>query len=206
MKTIFLAAEHELRVDGVLSEATCRAFAQADDATKRGFEASFAFLGCPIGIAATPCEPVPPARRVEAISLMMLRLGAHTDTPRWSSRVLDDMFDAALRPSGATIGDIVKALFAVLAEAPPGLSDVQASFIREVALYVVGRQRRAYATEDFSWLAEILADPSATTGAAQAYLAAYTMPVTLVPPCCDSILRALNSTRFEEEVKRELED
>jgi hypothetical protein len=172
---------------------------------KRGFEASFAFLGCPTSPVATLGEPVPPARRVEAIRLMLLRLGTHTDTPRWSSRVLDDMFDAALRPSGATIGDIVKALFAVLAESPPGLSDVQANFIREVAIYVVGRQRRAYAMEDFSWLAESLANPSATTGAAQAYLAAYTMPVSLVPPCRDSILRALHSTRFEDEVKRELE-
>lgn len=206
MNTILLSAEHELRATGALSDATCQAFAQADEATKRGFEASFAYLGCPASAVATCHEPVAPTRRVEAIRLMLLRLGVHTDAPRWSSRLLDEMFDAALRPSGATVGDIVRALFAILAECPVGLSDTQANFIREVGIYVVGKQRRSYVAEDFSWLADALTDSAAKIGAAQAYLAAYTLPVSLIPRCRDSILRALHSTRFEEAVKRELED
>ena len=86
------------------------------------------------------------------------------------------------------------------------MSDAQASFIQEVSIYVVGKQRRAYAAEDFSWLATALTEANAKTNAAQAYLAAYTLPPSLAARCRDSILRALHLTRFEEEVKRELYD
>lgn len=96
--------------------------------------------------------------------------------------------------------------FAILAECPPGLSDTQAHFIREVGIYVVGKQRRAYAAEDYSWLAAVFKERNVEVNAAQAYLAAYTLPPSLVAACRDSILRALRSTRFEEEVKRDLDD
>jgi hypothetical protein len=204
VNTILLSAERELRATGTLSEATCLAFAAADEATRRGFVASFAFLGCPTSAAPTEDGPVPPSDRIAAIRLMMLRLSAHTGVPRWSSLVLENLVEAALRPSGAAIGDVVQALFAILAESPPGLSDTQANFIREVAIHVVGKQRRAYAAEDFSWLAAVVRDPTAKISAAQAYLAAYTLPVPLTPQCLGSILQALHSTRFEEEVRRDL--
>jgi hypothetical protein len=137
---------------------------------------------------------------------MMLRLYAHTDDPRWSSYTLEKMFEAALRPPGATIGDVVQALFGVLAESPPGLSRTQVNFIRQIAIHVVNTHRRAYAVEDFSWLAAALTDPSANTSASQAYLAAYTLPVSLAPRCRESILRALHSTQFAEEVAQLFED
>lgn len=206
MATIILSAEHELRTTGVLSDATCRTFAQADDASKRGFEASFAFLGCSNGAAADQGEAVPAERRIAAIRLMMFQLAAHTDDPRWSSRMLEDMVDAALKPPGAAVSDVVRALFAVLAECPLELSDTQANFIREVGIHVVRKLRRAPPSEDFSWLAAVLADPNAGTNAAQAYLAAYTLPVSFVSRCRERILRALHSTRFEEDVKLELAD
>jgi hypothetical protein len=206
MKAILLSAERDLRATGVLSDATCQAFARTDEAARRGFEPSFAFLGCPTNVMVAHRDVVPLVHRIEAIRLMMLRVRAHTDAPRWSSRVLDDMFEAARQPPGAMIGDIVQGLFAVLAECPPGLSDTQANFIREVSIHVVGKQRRAYAAEDFSWLAAALIDANAKINAAQAYLAAYTLPPSLAPGCRDSILQALHSTRFEEEVKRELYD
>lgn len=205
MNTILLSAERELRDTGMLSDATCHAFVAADAATRRGFEASFAFLGCPTPTAAVDEGRVSPSRRIAAIRLMMLRIGAHTSAPRWSSRVLENLVEAALRPAGACVSDIVHALFALLAEAPPGLSDTQANLIREVAIHVVGKQRRRYAAEEFSWLAAVVTDPSAEPSAAQAYLAAYTLPVSLAPRCLDSILRALHSTRFEEEVRRDLD-
>lgn len=206
MKAILLSAERELRDSGELSEATCQAFARVDEAVRCGFESSFAFLGCPTSAGVARGDMVPSAHRIEAIRLMMLRVSAHTDAPRWSSRLLDDMFEAARQPPGATIGDIVQGLFAVLAECPPGLSSTQANFIREVGIYVVGKHRRAYAAEDFSWLVTALTEADAKINAAQAYLAAYTLPPSLAPRCKDSILRALRSTPFEEEVKRELSD
>jgi hypothetical protein len=199
---ILLSAEHDLRATGALSEATCRAFTASDDA-RRGFEASFTFLGCPNSAAAADEGPVPAPRRVAAVRLMMLRLGAHTSTPRWSSHVLENLIEAALRPAGAALSDVVQALFALLAEAPD-LSDTQAHFIREIAIHVVGKQRRRHAAEDFSWLAAAIAEPMAGPNAAQSYLAAYTLPVALTPQCLDPILKALHSTRFAEEVKRDL--
>lgn len=204
MNTILFSAERELHTTGSLSDATCRAFTAADDESRRGFEASFAFLGCPTRTAAAGEEAIPASRRIAAIRLMMLRLGAHTSDPRWSSHLLERLIDAALQPPDALIGDVVQALFELLAEAPPGLSDTQANFIREVGVHVVGKQRRRYSAEDFSWLAELIRDTSTKLTAAQAYFAAYTLPPSLASQCADTILRSLHPTRFEDEVKREL--
>lgn len=150
MNTIITSAEHELRTTGTLGDTTCCSFASADDQVRHGFEACFAFLGCPVTNASGSDAPVPVGRRVTAIRLMMLRLSIHTSDPRWSSQVLEQLMYAGLQPPGAQLGDIVRALFALLAEAPPGLSDVQATLIREIGIHVVGRQRRRYAAEDFS--------------------------------------------------------
>ena len=135
---------------------------------------------------------------------MMLRLGAHTSDPRWSSQLLERAIKAALQSPGALVGDVVQALFELLAEVPSGLSDTQANFIREVGVHVVGKQRRRYSTEDFSWLAGMLRGAGTKLTAAQAYLAAYTLPPSLASQCLDTILRPLHATRFEEEVKRDL--
>jgi hypothetical protein len=203
MDDIILSAEHELRATGAVSEATCRAFIAAGDEARRGFEPSFAFLGCPTSAALSDERPVSAPRRIAAIRLMMLRMGAHTSAPRWSSHVLDSAIEAALRPPGATIGDIVLALFALLAEVPE-LSDTLAHFIREVGIHIVGKQRRRYIVEDFSWLAAAIVEPAAEPNAAQSYLAAYTLPAALSAQCMEPILKALHSTRFEEEVKQNL--
>lgn len=203
MNTILLSAERELRTTGSLGEATCRAFAVADDESRRGLEASFAFLGCPTG-AAVGEGPVPVSQRIAAIRLMMLRLGGHTSDPRWSSQILDRLIEAALQPPGALVSDVVRALFELLAEAPSGLSDAQANFIREVGVQVAGKQRRRYSTEDFSWLAGMVHDASTKLAAAQAYLAAYTLPPSLASECLYTILHSLRTTRFDEEVKRDL--
>ena len=205
MNTIITSAEHELRTTGTLGDTTCRSFASADEQARRGFEACFAFLGCPVPRAPHSDVPVPVDRRLTAIRLMMLRLRVHTSDPRWSSQVLEQFIDAALQPAGAQLSDIVRALFALLAEAPPGLSDTQANLIREICIHVVGKQRRRYSAEDFSWFADLLVDQSTRPTAAQAYLAAYTLPPSLALQCRDSILQALHLTRFEEEVKREFE-
>lgn len=204
MNAILLSAERDLRTMRSLSDATCRAFAATDNVSRRGFEASFVFLGCPTGATAAGKEPVPASRRVAAIRLMMLRLAAHTSDPGWSSHLLERLIEAALQPPDALIGDVVHALFELLAEPPPGLSDTQANFIREVGVHVVGIQRRRYSTEDFSWLAGMIQDASTKLTAAQGYLAAYTLPPSLASQCLDTILHSLQATRFEEEVKREL--
>lgn len=206
MKTILASAEHELRTTGTLSDATCAAFAQNDDQAKRGFEAAFAFLGCQAATSSGSDTPVPQDDRVAAIQLMLIRLRAHTDDPRWSSHVLDSMFNAALRPPGAAIGDILHALFRIFAECSSALSDAQAHFIRELGVRIVGVHRRAYTQADLSWMATVFTGPGPDASAAQAYLAAYTLPVSLVPQARESILRALRSTRFAEEVRRDLED
>jgi hypothetical protein len=205
MNTIITSAEHELRATGKLSDTTCRSFTTADDQARSGFEACFAFLGCPISNAPSSDTLVPPDRRVTAIRLMMLRFGIHTSDPRWSSQMLEQLMDAALQPPGAQLSDIVQAVFALLADAPPGLSDTQANLIREISIHVVGRQRRRYAAEDFSWFAELLVAESSKPTAAQAYLAAYTLPPALASQCIEPILQALQSTRFAEDVKHELE-
>src|SRR5262245_55855745 len=151
------SAELDLRTNGTLSDATCSAFTAADNEARLGLEASFAFLGCVTNTVLRD-EPVPASRRVTAIQLMMLRLSVHTTEPRWSSHLLDTLIEAALQPPGALVGDVVQAVFGLLAETPHGISEVQANFIREVSVHIVGKQRRRYSAEDFSWLASMLRD------------------------------------------------
>lgn len=205
MNTIITSAERELRTAGTLSDATCRSFAAADDQVRRGFEACFAFLGCAVGDAPRSDPPVAVDSRIMAIRLMMLRLRVHTDDPRWSSQLLERLIEAALQPPGAELSDIVQALFSLLAEAPPGLSDTQANLIRDIGVHVVGKQRRRYAVEHLDWFAELLVDQNTKPTAAQAYLAAYTLPPALASQCVEPILQALRTTRFEDEVKQLLE-
>jgi hypothetical protein len=205
MNTLIASAERELRTTGTISHTTCRSFTTREELARRGFEGCFAFLGCPVSTGPSSDAPVPVDRRVTAIRLMMLRLRAHTNDPRWSSQLLEQLIDAALQPLGAQLSDIVRALFALFAETPSGLSKTQANLIRDVGIHVVGLQRRRYAAEDFTWLADVLADGSSKPTAAQAYLAAYTLPPALASRCTDAILEALHSTRFQEEVKRVLE-
>lgn len=82
---------------------------------------------------------------------------ARPRTPRLVlERMVDQLVEAALRPAGAQIGDVVRALFSLLSETPSGISD-----------------------EDFTWLADLVRDPSHKPTAAQAYLAAYTLPPSL---------------------------
>jgi hypothetical protein len=205
MNTIITSAERELRTAGTLSDTTCRSFTTADDQVRHGFEACFAFLGCAVVDAPISDPPVPVDSRITAIRLMMLRLRVHTDDPRWSSQLLERMIEAALQPPGAQLSDIMRAFFSLLAEPPPGLSDTQANLIRDIGVHVVGKQRRRYAVENLDWFAELLLDQNSKPTAAQAYLAAYTLPPALAAQCVEPILQALRSTRFEEEVKQLLE-
>jgi len=72
------------------------------------------------------------------------------------------------------------------------------------AIITVTSETSKPALEDFSWLAGMIQDASTTPTAAQGYLAACTLPPSLASQCLDTILHSLHSTRFEEEVKREL--
>jgi hypothetical protein len=137
---------------------------------------------------------------------MLLKLGAHTDTPAWSSRTIEMLFKAGLSSPGAELGDIVQALFGILSECQPGISDPQANLIREIGTFVAGKHRRAYAAEDFSWLVRLIAERDSDITAAQAYLAACVLPPSLVPGCRELILDALRPTRFADEVARWLND
>jgi hypothetical protein len=199
-------AEDDLRHSGTVSSATCQAFLHSRKAMRRGLEAVFTFLGCSNDDTAPGKKAVSQTQRIRAIRLMLLKLRAHTQSPQWSSLILETMFEAALQSLGAQIGDIVQALFGVLAESSGGLSEIQTHFIREIGIQVVGRHRREYASQDFSWLASAVMNPNADLTAAQAYLAAYVLPPSLVPECRKAILAALQSTQFVDEVAQLLQD
>jgi hypothetical protein len=135
---------------------------------------------------------------------MLLRLRAHTESPRWSSKVLEDLVEVSLRPVGAGVGDVVHALFDLLDETSGGPSETQANLAREIGVLLVGRHRRQYEAQDLSWLAAPLKSEDVTPP--QAYFAAYLLPPALLVSCREPILRALAGTRFAEEVARYLEE
>jgi hypothetical protein len=206
VESVLRSAERELRTSGTVGESTCRALEETNPADRRGLEPAFAFLGCVSRADGASGEPPPTERRADAVRLMLLKLGAHTDSPRWSSYVLDRLFEAAMRPPGAEIGDIVRALFDLLGERPGDLTKEQANLIRDIGARIVGLNRRAWATQDFSWLARALLDASPGVTPAQAYLAAAVLPPAFIPQTREAILRPLRGTKFAEQVERNLAD
>jgi hypothetical protein len=206
IESVLRSAERELRASGAVGEPTCRAFEEANAADRHGLEPAFAFLGCVGRTGEAGRDPVPTARRVEAVRLMLLKLSAQTESPRWSSYLLDQLFEAAMRPPGAEIGDIVRALFDLLGEHAGDLTKAQANLIRDVGVRIIGLHRRAYAAQDFSWLARAVLEVSPGVTPAQAYLTAAVLPPAFIPQSRDAIMLPLRGTEFADQVARNLAD
>lgn len=192
------AVEHELRTTGRLSFATCEVLRRDEDLC--GLEGCLTFLHCTMFATDPETPPIARRRRVQACRLMLLSLGAHTETPRWTSFSIEQMFEAALQIPGAELSDLVQAEFALLAETRGAVSRSQANFIQELGRHVVDRRRRGHAADDFVWIAVRLADEAFPPTEAQAYLATHALPRKLRTATREIILRTVLSSPIAEEV------
>ena len=173
------AVEYELRADGRLAFATCEAL--RNDARFAGLESALRFLRCTV-FAADPDTPaLPRRRRVQACRLMLLSLGAHTPSPRWTVIEIEQLVESAMAIPGAELSDLAQAQFALLGETPGPITVAQESFLRELGRQIADKRRLGHSAEDFVWIAVRLADPVVPTTSAQAFFAAHTLPPKLRP-------------------------
>jgi hypothetical protein len=171
------AVEYELRADGRLAFATCEAL--RSDPRFAGLEPALRFLRCTV-FAADPDTPaLPRRRRVQACRLMLLSLGAHTPSPRWTVIEIEQLVESAMVIPGAELSDLAQAQFALLGETSGPITAAQESFLRELGRQIADKRRLGHSAEDFVWIAVRLADPVATTTSAQAFFAAHTLPPKL---------------------------
>jgi hypothetical protein len=166
-----VAVENELRADGRLTFATCEAL--RSDARFRGLESCLRILRCTVFAVDPDHPPIPRRRRVQACRLMLLTLGAHTTSPRWTTLQIEQLVEAAMQIPGAELSDLAQAQFALLGETSE-VTAAQTAFIEELGHQIAAKKRLGYATEDFVWMAVRLADGLPHTRA-QKLFAKYTL-------------------------------
>jgi hypothetical protein len=168
------ALEAELREHGQLAFATCEAL-RTDDRFV-GLESCLRFLRCTVFAADPDAAAVPRRRRVHACRLMLLSLGAHTPSPRWTALQLEQLVESAMAVPGAELSDLVQAQFALLGETAGAATLAQVTFMRELERQIAGKKKLGHSAEDFIWLVVRLADPVVPHTQAQEVFARITVP------------------------------
>jgi hypothetical protein len=134
--------------------------------------------------------------RINAARLMLLKLQTGQCDPRWSSWLLDRMFEAVTDTPGGTIGDLLHALYDVLGDYDCDLTYHVANFIQSVVVGGITRDRLSFQTLNFNWLIQ---GTLAARTPAQSYLAFLALPPEVLSPhCIVAILKRLQLTPYWE--------
>jgi hypothetical protein len=173
------AVEHELRADGQLSFATCEAL--RCDRRFDGLEPALMFLRCTVFAVDPETPALSRRRRVQACRLMLLSLGAHTPSPRWTALQIEQLVEAAMAVPGAELSDLAQAQFALLGETAAPITPAQENFLTELGRQIADKRRLGHSADDFVWIAVRLNDPVFPHTSAQAFFAAHTLPPKLRP-------------------------
>jgi hypothetical protein len=161
--------ECELREAGQLAFATCERLRR--DERLAGLESCVRFLRFTVFATDPDAPPLLRRHRIHACRLMLLSLGGHTETPRWTAFQLEQMVESALQLPGAELSDLVQAQFALLAETPGETTRAQQNFIQALAEQIDGARSRGLRTDDLVWISVRLGDPVWPVTAAQTLLA-----------------------------------
>lgn len=196
--------EVELRATRTVSPSSYQEFADLSHEHQSALSGTLAFLSGADAVArpGPVTRSVPEDLRVAAARLMLLRLGADSQDPRWSSWVLDRMLETVLSTPGGETSDLLRALIDVLGEQDDPPSRVAANFVKDVAILCFVTNRRSFDTRGLSWM-KPPAGRHVTAG--QAYLALYVLSSAAMPEMEHQIRKALAGTSFEEEVERQLQ-
>jgi hypothetical protein len=145
--------EHEVVTLRAASKPTCRAFADLPSHSRTAFAASVRFLGCQhVDASAEDGYIVPELDRVRASELMLLSLYLDSDTPAWSSWVLDRLLEAVMTTPGGSVGDLFHALMKVLCDHRRNLTECVANLIRALVVKCFTEHRESYQSSDFRWM------------------------------------------------------
>jgi hypothetical protein len=183
-----------------LTEPLCEEFSSLPLQDQVAFARAMIFTGCKDIISPQLPEGIVThqEQRILAARLMLLSLYAATDEPRWSSWLLDHMWEAVLETPDGQFSDLFQALSLLWKEIDHGLTQIRANFVLDIThhgrLEALPKYKEAYAAEHFDWMLH----GELTT--AQAYLFVYSAPRTfLTAQLGIAILRALVGTIFWKE-------
>jgi hypothetical protein len=147
---------------------------------------------------------VPESDRINAVRLMLLKLGLDRDDPRWSSYVLDRLFDAVKETPGGSFGDLIYGLFEVLGDYSTPLAKPVGNFIEEISSGIRARAHRFYNSLDWSRLIQKTVEGPTP---AQAYLALLALsPDKFSPKSIVAILRSLAASTYWQKAITELSE
>jgi hypothetical protein len=183
-----------------LTEPLCEEFSSLPLQDQVEFARAFIFTGCKDIIPPELPEGIVTRQeqRIQAARLMLLFLYASTDEPRWSSWLLDRMWEAVLETPDGQFSDLFQALSRLWKENDHGLTQIRTNFVLDITqrgrLEALPKYKKAYAADRFDWMLH------GELTAAQAYLYVYSAPRRfLTAQLGIAILRALVGTVFWKE-------
>jgi len=156
-------------------------------------------------------KPDTEIQRIREAQAELLSLTAASDvpngssvwTPAWSSAVLERTVAQILSKPGSRISDLFHGLWDLLAKTEAPLTDTMSHFLKDIVILCFTRYRSLYDVEDFDWMASLL---NKNCTEAQAYLALYAMPDTLLKSCQGVIIAILETTGFIIEARQMLSE
>lgn len=189
--------EKALHTTRTISEQLCKDFYNLPLESQAVFAEAIAFAGCKdIKVPSAPEGMiVHEAVRIRAARLMLLRLYADINKPRWSSWLLECIWNGVMTVPGGEVTDLFLALFELLEDFACELTEVLTNFIKDITVQGFTRYRTRYEAADFSGIVAKLSDK--LTGA-QAYLGMLAIPPRYVSPQLRlAILQSLAGTAFK---------
>ncbi len=142
---------------------------------------------------------------LEEIAAAFDRLELSTHDPKWSSWVLEQLFETVLVNHQGTMTDILQGFDLALRRNDVSLTESVANLIKDVVVTGFTRHKSSYAQAEWGWANHELTHD---IGAAQAYLFLHALPPDKATPASLlSILRGLEGTsRFDEAIDTFSED
>jgi hypothetical protein len=197
--------ENEVIRTKAVSRPTCLLFADLPLEIRRAYAEAMRFLGCEsVESSSRDTGIVPEAERIRAANLMLLKLGADSNDPRWSSWVLDRLLEAVMGTPGGSVGDLLHALHGLLGEYSCDLTEPVKNLIMALVVQCFTQHRVSYDASDLGWMVEKTVKGSTP---AQAYLALHAIPPSIMRPrCAVAILKALTPTPYWKEAVNVLGD
>lgn len=188
--------EDSLLASRVINVQLCEEFKELSPENQVAFANAIAFAGCKTitNSLSDAASAVSEADRIHASRFLLLRLYTDTANPRWSSWVLEKMWEAVMNVPGSNVTDLFKASLELLAAFACPLTETLANFSKEVVINAFTKYRAAYQAADFGWIEE---KANHGLSSAQAYLTMYAIPPRyMTAQVRVAILKALAETEY----------
>lgn len=204
LEDVLRGVERDVRSNGLVSESTCRAFADLPLHDRAAYEWAMRFLRCrTLDVPSNVAESPSAIDRIRASRLMLSCFFVQPDNPAWSSCLLDRLLEAVMGTPGGTVGDLLDALHEILGEPAIKLTETAKNLIKDLVVKTFTGNRASYDSIDFT---EMIRKTTEGATPAQAYLVLLAVPAHSMPASCAiAILKRLEGTPYWGEAKDMLE-